>query len=138
MYPSYLRRFLADELVASCGIGQSSAKSLVRLGCSIAIHHSSASSKPKAEELAAYLSELNPHVQVETFQADLSSYANVDALYKQVVATMGRNVDVLFANHGATGKVVGPNGDIGNISSEMFESSWRLHTGSTFRVCLTL
>lgn len=49
---------------------------------------------------------------------------------------MGRGVDVLFVNHGATGRVIGPNGDIQKISPEMFEKSWRLHTGSTFRVRL--
>lgn len=123
-------------LITGCtgGIGRSSAKSLVRLGCSLAIHHFSDASQSKAEELQTYLLSLSPNARVEIFQADLSDYANVDALHKQIIHKMGRGVDVLFVNHGATGRVIGPNGDIQKISPDMFEKSWRLHTGSTFRL----
>ncbi|CAL1703097.1 unnamed protein product [Somion occarium] len=47
-------------LITGCsgGIGQASARSLARLGCSIAVHHSSSSSKPKADALVKELTEL--------------------------------------------------------------------------------
>jgi len=122
-------------LITGCtgGIGQASAIALANLGCSLAIHHSSSHSKPKAEALASQLATLNPGIRVSTFQADLSTYPNVDALHREVVEEMG-HPDILFANHGATFKTIGPNGDINSISTEMFEEAWRLHTGSTFRL----
>lgn len=36
---------------------------------------------------------------------------------------MGRRVDVLFVNHGATRRVIGPAGDIGGMPSEMYEET---------------
>ncbi|KAJ3486286.1 hypothetical protein NLI96_g4355 [Meripilus lineatus] len=123
-------------LITGCtgGIGRSSAKALIRLGCSLAIHHFSEASLQKAEDLRSYLLDISPNAEVEIFQADLRTYPAVDELHRQVVNKMGRDVDVLFVNHGATGRIIGPNGDIGGIPPEMFEEIWRLHTGSTFRL----
>ncbi|KAI0074705.1 3-oxoacyl-reductase [Panus rudis PR-1116 ss-1] len=116
---------------ASGGIGQASAKELARLGCSIAVHHSSEESKPKADQLVSELTLLG--VKAAAFQADLSTYAGADALYNAVVKDFG-HPDILFSNHGATGKVIGPNGDIGDITPEMFEQIWRLNAGTAFRL----
>lgn len=75
-------------------------------------------------------------VKAKTFQADLSTYAGTDELYKQVVDELGQP-DILFSNHGATGKTIGPNGNIEDISVEMFEDIWRLNAGTPFRVRLS-
>ena len=48
--------------------------------------------------------------------------------------------DILFANHGITGLKIGPMGNIQDISLDLFEGIWRLHTGTSFRVsrgCIT-
>ena len=123
--------FHANTLHASGGIGQASARALARLGCTIAVHHSSSSSKPKADALVTELTDSG--VQAKAFEADLSTYDATDALYKQVISDLG-HPDILFSNHGATGKVIGPNGNIEDISVEMFEDIWRLNAGTHFRV----
>lgn len=119
----------------SGGIGQASAKALANLGCTIAVHHSSLSSKSKADALVKELTTLG--VQAKAFEADLSTYAATDTLYNQVVSELG-HPDILFSNHGGTGKVIGPSGNIEDISVEMFEDLWRLNAGTHFRVGFAL
>lgn len=122
-------------LITGCtgGIGQASAKHLVKLGCSIAVHHSSAASASKASILISELNQINPEIRAIAFQADLSTYEAAETLVKEVVEKMG-NPDILFANHGAKGKVIGPGGDVNDIDVQMFEDIWRLHAGVSFRL----
>jgi 3-oxoacyl-[acyl-carrier protein] reductase len=68
-----------------------------------------------------------------TIQADLSVYDGVRQLYTEVVQKLG-HPDVLFNNAGATNSVIGPQGDIQNVSIEEFESTWRLNAGSSYLV----
>ena len=98
------------------------------------MHHSSEPSKLKAQALVSELLELNVHAAC--FQADLSTYEATKQLYDEVVASLG-HPDILFGNHGATIKTIGPLGDIGSISPEMFEQTWRLNTGTNFYVSYT-
>lgn len=95
------------------------------------MHHSSESSKAKADALVAELKHTG--VDAAPFQADLSTYEATKKMYDEVVQTLG-NPDILFGNHGAAFKHIGPNGDIADISPEMFEQTWRLNTGTNFYV----
>ncbi|PSR73179.1 hypothetical protein PHLCEN_2v10956 [Hermanssonia centrifuga] len=112
------------------GIGQATAKALAQQGCSIAVHHSSDASKSKAQDLIAELTQ-HEGVRAAAFQADLSTYENTKSLYDDVVKRLG-HPDILFGNHGATKKTIGPTGDIGDISPELFEETWKLNTGTNF------
>ncbi|KAH9842417.1 3-oxoacyl-reductase [Rhodofomes roseus] len=123
-------------LITGCtgGIGQATAKSFARVGCSIAVHYNAQSSAAKADTLITELKTLAPpgaQPKFAAFQADLSQYDNARRLYSEVVQTMG-NIDVLFSNHGVAGPVIGPSGDIGNVSPEVFEEIWRTNVGTHF------
>jgi 3-oxoacyl-[acyl-carrier protein] reductase len=94
------------------------------------VHYNS--SKTSADEVVAELTHL-PGVKAIAFQADLSGYEGVHQLHAAVVAEMG-HPDILFNNSGVTNKVVGPHGDIQDISAEEFESTWRTNAGTSFLV----
>ncbi|KZT74115.1 NAD(P)-binding protein [Daedalea quercina L-15889] len=123
-------------LITGCtgGIGQAAAKSFARVGCSIAVHYNADSSAAKAETLIAELKTLTPsdtQPKFAAFQANLSKYDDARKLYSEVVQTLG-NPDILFSNHGMAGPTIGPNGDIRNISPELFEETWRTNAGTHF------
>ena len=119
------------------GIGLSTAKLLAQHGCSIAVHHSSESSRSKADELVSELRTLGGEgVNAAAFEADLSSYENAKGLYDRVVSVLG-HPDILFGNHGAAFKHIGPSGDIQDVSFEMFEETWRLNMGTNYYVRVT-
>lgn len=106
-------------------------------GCSIAIHYASDSSKVKAdaliEELTHTLQLDNVTIRASAFQADLSSYENAKKLHDEVVDALG-HPDIFFGNHGVAGNTIGPNGDVADISPQMFEETWRTNTGTNFYV----
>ena len=54
-------------------------------------------------------------------------------LHTEVIQKLG-HPDVLFNNSGATNSVIGPQGDIQNVSIEEFEATWRLNAGSSYLV----
>jgi 3-oxoacyl-[acyl-carrier protein] reductase len=114
----------------SGGIGNATALALGRLGCSIAIHYHSA--EAKAKELASEL-EGFPGVKAAAFQADLSNYDGVRKLHADVVQGLG-HPDILFNNAGVLNNVIGPNGNIQDVSVESFEETWRTNTGTAFLV----
>ncbi|KAI0806660.1 3-oxoacyl-reductase [Fomes fomentarius] len=120
-------------LITGCtgGIGQATARLFARNGCSIAVHHSSARSKEKADALVAELVKLAPGVHVAAFEADLSSYENARKLCDEVVKVLG-HPDILFSNHGVTGSRIGPEGDMQKVSAEAFEEIWRTNTGTGY------
>ncbi len=106
-------------------------------GCSIAIHYASDTSKVKAEALIEELTHIshpdNVAVRASAFQADLSSYDNAKTLHDEVVNALG-HPDIFFGNHGVAGNTIGPNGDVADISPQMFEETWRTNTGTNFYV----
>ena len=106
-----------------------SALALANHDCSIAVHYNT--SKDKADDIVHQLKQLG--VNAVAFQADLSEYENVRKLYADVVAQMGL-VDVLFNNSGVTNTVIGPQGNIQDISIDEFEKTWRTNTGSSYLV----
>ncbi|KAI0648532.1 3-oxoacyl-reductase [Trametes meyenii] len=120
-------------LITGCtgGIGQATARSFARNGCSIAVHHSSETSKDKANALVAELVALAPGVKAAAFQADLSDYDNARKLCDDVVKILG-HPDILFSNHGVTGPRIGPEGDIRDVSAEAFEETWRTNNGTGY------
>ena len=115
------------------GIGQATARVFAKNGCSIAVHHSSVTSKAKADALVEELVALAPGIRAVAFAADLSSYENARSLYDDVAEKLGRP-DILFSNHGVTGPRIGPEGDMQNVSAEEFEETWRTNTGTGFVV----
>ncbi|PIL33211.1 hypothetical protein GSI_04661 [Ganoderma sinense ZZ0214-1] len=120
-------------LITGCtgGIGQATARAFARAGCSIAVHHSSAKSLPKANALVAELVKLAPGVRAAPFEADLSSYENARRLCDEVVDVLG-HPDILFSNHGVTGPKIGPQGDMQEVSAETFEEIWRTNAGTGY------
>ena len=125
------------DTFSSGGIGQATARAFARSGCSIAVHHSSAKSKSKADALVAELVSLAPGVKAAAFEADLSSYENARQLYDDVVAVLGAP-DILFSNHGVTGPRIGPEGDMQEVSAEVFEEIWRTNAGTHYVVSLSV
>jgi 3-oxoacyl-[acyl-carrier protein] reductase len=121
-----LSNHLALVTGATGGIGGATCLALAKLGCSVAIHYNKAADT--AEELVAKLKELN--VKAQAYQADLSSYDETRRLHKEVVASMG-NPTILFNNAGLT---LGKSGvkDIGQITIEDFEATWRANCGTAF------
>ncbi|KAI0738066.1 3-oxoacyl-reductase [Daedaleopsis nitida] len=121
-------------LITGCtgGIGQATARLFASSGCSIAVHHSSARSKAKADALVEELTKLAPPgVQAAAFKADLSSYENARKLCDEVVHGLG-HPDILFSNHGVTGPRIGPEGDMQTVSAETFEEVWRTNAGTGY------
>jgi len=119
---------------ATGGIGQATAKAFARVGCSIALHYNSASSKAKAETLIHYLGTLVPPgttPRFAAFQADLSRYDDARRLHAEVVQTIG-NPDILYSNHGIAGPKIGGDGDIKDVSVDVFEEVWRTNAGTHF------
>ncbi|EMD34208.1 hypothetical protein CERSUDRAFT_117110 [Gelatoporia subvermispora B] len=119
-------------LITGCtgGIGQASARAFARRGCSVAVHYNSTSSREKASQLVAELTK-NPGVRAAAFQADLSNYDSTRVLHSQVVRELG-HPDILFSNHGVTGPKIGPEGDVGDVTPEIFEDIWRTNAGTHF------
>jgi len=124
-------------LITGCsgGIGSATALALARKGCSIAVHYNS--SKDKADALVAELIKI-PGVKAVAFQADMSDYDKVRKLHSEVVQQMG-HPDILFNNSGTTSSVIGPLGNMQDVSVEEFENTWKVNTGSTYlltQLCL--
>lgn len=111
------------------GIGKATAIALAKLGCSVAVHYNSADSTAKA--LVTELKSFG--VNAEAFQADLSTYDGARKLHAEVVSKMS-NPDILFNNSGVTRARIGPQGNIQDVSPEMFEETWRTNTGTHFLV----
>ncbi len=97
------------------------------------MHHSSANSKGKADALVAELQKLAPGVKAAAFEADLSTYENARKLHDEVVGAIG-HPDILFINHGVTGPRIGPQGDIQDVSPEVFEEVWRTNNVTGYLV----
>jgi 3-oxoacyl-[acyl-carrier protein] reductase len=85
----------------------------------------------KAKELVSDLEKMD--VKAVAFQADLSDYDNVRRLHADIVNTLG-NPDILFNNAGVLNGVIGPNGNIQDVSVERFEETWRTNTGTAYLV----
>lgn len=113
------------------GIGKATAKTLSAHGCSIAVHYHA--NETAAKDLVNALNSSGGSGKAAAFQADLSNYDMVKRLHKEVVDKMG-HPDILFNNAGITNKVIGPSGDIGDVSVEDFEATWRTNTGSSYLV----
>ena len=102
------------------------------------MHYNADSSAAKADTLITELKTLAPagtQPKFAAFQANLSTYEEARKLHGEVVKTLG-NPDVLFSNHGVAGPIIGPNGDIRNVSPEVFEDTWRTNVGTHFLVGL--
>ncbi|KAM6499730.1 NAD-binding protein [Amanita muscaria] len=120
-------------LITGCtgGIGSTTALTLARQGCSIAVHYNSA--KEKADDLVAKLKDLHPGiVRAAAFPADLSTYDGARKLHAAVVREMG-NPDILFSNAGVVGPVLSlGSGSIQDVSVNVFEDVWRTNAGTAF------
>lgn len=104
------------------------------------MHYNADSSAAKAETLIAELKTLAPagtQPKFAAFQANLATYDEARKLHGAVVEALG-NPDVLFSNHGVAGPIIGPNGDIRNVSPEVFEDTWRTNVGTHFLVGLCI
>ena len=88
---------MTDRIVLNSrgGIGKAAAIALAKLGCSIAVHHSNAASKSKADALVAELTQLN--VRAAPFQADLSTYEETKKIAE---ATNAKGIRVLVGAQG--------------------------------------
>lgn len=94
------------------------------------MHYNSA--KSKADALIDELRKI-PGVKAIAFQAEMGDFDQVRKLHADVVEQMG-HPDVLFNNAGRTNSVIGMYGDIGSISIDEFEKTWRVNTASSYLV----
>ena len=121
---------LTDHLAlitgATGGIGHATALALGAMRCDIAVHYNA--NAQKAQQLVALLEEMG--IRSKHFQADLSSYDDTRRLHKEVVESLG-HPSILFNNAGLT---LGKSGikDIGDISIEDFEKTWKANCATSF------
>lgn len=94
------------------------------------MHYHSASEK--ALQLVTELKSIG--VRAIALQADLADYDQVRRLHTDVVEKLG-HPDILFNNAGVTGKVIGRMGNLGDISIEEYEKTWKVNTGSSYLAC---
>ncbi|GBE82643.1 Hydroxynaphthalene reductase arp2 [Sparassis crispa] len=114
------------------GIGQATACTFARSGCSVAVHYQAASSHAKADTLISDLKAIaSSDLQFAIFHTDLSNYDEVRRLHAEVVQQIG-HPDILFANHGIAGPKIGPLGNINDVPMEVFEEMWRMNTGMSY------
>lgn len=110
------------------GIGKATAKALAALGCSVAVHYHAAADT--AQDLVKQLEAPVQGVRARAFQADLGSYDDVRRLHDEVVESLGEPT-ILFNNAGADSGKSGVQ-EIGEVSIEEFEKTWRVNCGSAF------
>jgi 3-oxoacyl-[acyl-carrier protein] reductase len=120
-----LKPHLALVTGASGGIGHATCLALAQLGCSIAVHYNTDSKK--ASSLVEELKSLG--VRASAFQADLSSYDETRRLHSEVVQNLG-HPSILFNNAGVASKTGVK--DIGDITIDDFEATWRTNCGTAF------
>ncbi|KAJ8519418.1 hypothetical protein ONZ45_g3608 [Pleurotus djamor] len=124
-------------LITGCtgGIGYATALRLARSGCSIAIHYHRNQSKAMQiiEQINALNSSLNPPtpIRAQAFQADLGDLNDVRRLHAEVLDQMG-NLDILFNNAGITGKRIGREGVIEDVSVENFTETWTTNVAQCY------
>jgi len=82
---------------AARGIGRAICRELAQKGCTIAFNY--AHSRAQAEQLEAELKEMG--VKARAYLADVTDYASVDAMVRQVKEEFGR-IDYLINNAGIT------------------------------------
>lgn len=123
------QRKLALITGATGGIGKATAVALAKAGeYNLALHYNSASSTVQ-DEVLAKVRDAAPHpIDVHFFQADLGSFDAVRALHAAVVERLS-HPDILFNNAGTMGGISRPQ-SLAEVSMEVFESSWRVNTGS--------
>ncbi|GBE88957.1 3-oxoacyl-reductase [Sparassis crispa] len=125
----------AAVLITGCtgGIGQATARTFARSGCSVAVHYQAASSHAKADTLISDLKAIaSSDARFAIFQTDLSNYDEVRRLHAEVVQQIG-HPDILFANHGIAGHKIGPLlGNINDVPMEVFEEMWWTNTGTSY------
>ncbi|KAJ8454718.1 hypothetical protein ONZ45_g19192 [Pleurotus djamor] len=124
-------------LITGCtgGIGYATALRLARSGCSIAIHYHRNQSKAMQiiEQINTLNSSLNPPtpIRAQAFQADLGDLNDVRRLHAEVLDQMG-NLDILFNNAGITGKRIGREGVIEDVSVENFTETWTTNVAQCY------
>ncbi|GBE83914.1 3-oxoacyl-reductase [Sparassis crispa] len=124
----------AAVLITGCtgGIGQATACTFARSGCSVAVHYQAASSHAKADTLISDLKAIaSSDARFAIFHTDLSNYDEVRRLHAEVVQQIG-HPDILFANHGIAGPKIGPLGNINDVPMEVFKEMWRMNTGTSY------
>ena len=127
MLTNDLSNHLALITGATGGIGSATCHALASLRCSIAVHFHSAAST--AESLTHDL-RTKYNVKSHHFQADLSNYDGVRQLHRDVVESLGHPT-ILFNNAGLTAGKSGVK-DVGEISIEVFEETWRANCGAPY------
>jgi NAD(P)-dependent dehydrogenase (short-subunit alcohol dehydrogenase family) len=63
----------------------------------------------------------------------MASLDAVRAMHTAVCTALGA-VDILYANHGTLGQIIGRGGDIEDLRADEFENTWRVNTASSFLV----
>ncbi|KAL9053534.1 MAG: hypothetical protein Q9162_004701 [Coniocarpon cinnabarinum] len=128
MDTSHLHGKLALITGATGGIGIATAHALANLNINLALHYHTAAET--AESLSRSLRSSHPHLQIQTYQADLSSYASTRNLHAQVTQSQGA-LAILFNNAGTTLSKAGVT-DVTDVSVEELEATWRANCGSAF------
>lgn len=114
---------------ATGGIGRATACSFARTGqYDLALHYHTAKQDSRDRLLHAINDSVTKVIDVALFQADLSSYMEVRRLHKEVQEQFG-GIDVLFANAGTTGGMIGVQ-SLADVPIDVFESTWRTNCGS--------
>ncbi len=84
---------------ATSGLGLATAKEFVKQGHNVLIH---GRNEAKIEEVVAELTAINPKVEITSFKADLSKYAEIIE-FKNYLNNNYRDIDVLINNAGVFG-----------------------------------
>ncbi|KAK5056679.1 hypothetical protein LTR84_012211 [Exophiala bonariae] len=98
-------------------------------GAHLALHYNSTSSRKPTEELAAQLSTKHPEVKIKIYQGDLTSFGNVNKLFKSVLSDFDSKLDIVINTVGMVLKK-----PLAEITEAEYDTMFAINSKSAFAI----